>query len=158
MRPETLFVFLLIAVLMIVLVALYSRYRNLQFFHQERMTAIEKGTPAPVGHMLAPWSPRVYLLRGLLWSFAGVALIISLIGIAASTHRPESAESILWRANSMARSLNISPDEAKQIAEKDARQNGMPTSLCLLGLIPVGVGLAYLVFYYTGDKQHPDEV
>lgn len=157
MRGEVVLIFLSVAVLVLILVALYLRYRNLQLFHQERMVAIEKGTPVPVGHVLAPWSPRLYLLRGLLWSFAGVALTISLIGIAVSTHRQESAESVLWRANNMVRNLNISLEEAKKIAEKDARQNGMPTSLCLLGLIPIGVGMAYLVFYYTGDKRQQDE-
>ncbi|MGA2261148.1 MAG: hypothetical protein ABSH28_06920 [Acidobacteriota bacterium] len=160
MRGETLFVFLLIATLVVILVALYLRFRNLQMFHQERMAALEKGAPVPIGHALAPWSPRVYLLRGLLWSFAGVALIVSLLGIAAATHRIESAENTLWRAKNLAQSLNISAEQAKQIAEKDrdAQQNGMPSSVALLGLIPVAVGLAYLVFYYTGDKRRADDV
>jgi predicted nucleic acid-binding Zn ribbon protein len=159
MRGEVLFMFLLIAALVVILVALYLRYRNLQMFHQERLAALEKGTQIPIGHTLSPWSPRVYLLRGLLWSFAGVALIVSLLGIAASTHQPESAETTLWRAQNLAHSLNISAEEAKQIAEKDrdARRNGMPFSVCLLGLIPVGVGLAYLVFYYTGERRSTGE-
>ncbi len=153
------FFFILFGALVIIVVALYLRYRNLLFFHQERMAALEKGTAVPVGHPLAPWSPRIYLLRGLLWTFAGIALIVSLLGIAASTHRPESAETTLWRAQNLARSLNISPEEAKQVAEKDrdARQNGMPFSVSLLGLVPAAVGFAYLVFYYTGDKRRADE-
>jgi len=159
MRGEIAFIFLLIAALVVILVALYLRYRNLQMFHQERIAALEKGTQIPLGHTLSPWSPRVYLLRGLLWSFGGVALIVSLLGIAAATHRPESAETTLWRAQNLVHSLNISVEEARQIAEKDrdAGQNGMPSSICLLGLIPVGVGLAYLVFYYTGDKRNTGE-
>ena len=57
----------------------------------------------------------VYLLRGLLWSFAGGALIICLLGIAISTHRPESEETIMYRAKGLAQGLNISTEEAKQI-------------------------------------------
>ena len=154
-----LFMFLLIAILVVILVALYLRHRNLQMFHQERMAALEKGTAVPVGHTLAPWSPRLYLLRGLLWSFGGAALIISLLGIAMSTRRPLTAESILYRSQSLAQSARISPEEAKQIVEKDrvAREQGMPSSVALFGLIPLAVGLAYLVFYYTGESRRVDQ-
>lgn len=147
----------LIATQVVILTALYLRHRNRQMFHQERMMAIEKGTSVPIGYALPPWSPRVYLLRGLLWSFAGAALIISLLGIAASTHRPESAEDTLLRAKTLVLSLNISVEEAKQIAEKDkeAREAGMPSSAALLGLIPLAVGLGYLVFYYAGESRRP---
>jgi hypothetical protein len=154
------FLILLIATQVVIFVALYFRHRNLQMFHQERMAALEKGTSIPIGHALAPWSPRVYLLRGLLWSFAGAALVICLLGIAASTHHPESAETALWRAQSLVQSLHISIDESKKIVEQDqgSRQQGMPWSVALLGLIPLGVGLAYLVFYRTGESQRTGEV
>ncbi len=154
------FLLLMVPVLAVIFVALYVRYRNLQMFHQERLAALDKGVTIPIGHTLAPWSQRVYLLRGLLWSFAGIALIVSLLGIAAATRRTESAENTLWRAQNMAKNLNIPAEEAKQIAEKDrdARPNGMPASVSLLGLIPVGVGLAYLVFYFTGERRRPDGI
>jgi hypothetical protein len=147
----------LIATQVVILTALYLRHRNRQMFHQERMMAIEKGASVPIGHALPPWSPRVYLLRGLLWSFAGAASIICLLGIAASTHRPQSAEDTLWRARTLIQTLNISAEEAKQIAEKDkeAREAGMPSSAALLGLIPLAVGLAYLVFYYASESRRP---
>ena len=32
----------------------------------------------------------------------------------------------------------------------------MPSSMALLGIIPVSVGVAYLIFYYTGDKRRTD--
>ncbi len=155
MRPEALMLVLMLATLIVILAALYQRYRYLLLFHKERMAALEKGVPCPVGQTLVPWSPRVYLLRGLLWTFAGVAVIISLIGIAASSHRPEPADAILWRARNISQSLNIPVEEARQIIEKDRdrRQTGMPFSVALLGLIPTGVGLAYLVFYHTGKGQ-----
>jgi hypothetical protein len=157
-REAALFVTMLLAALAVILVVLYLRYRNLQMFHRERMAALEKGTAVPVGHTLAPWSPRVYLLRGLLWSFAGAGLIFCLLGIAASTHRPESIEVTMWRAKNLTQSLNISAEEARNMAEQErqSRSPGMPFSVALLGLIPLSVGLAYLVFYYTGRAQGAD--
>ena len=157
MRSEALFLFILvlITILVVILAALYMRHRNLQMFHQERMAALEKGTVVPIGHTLAPWSPRVYLLRGLLWGFGGAALVISLLGVAASTRRPLTAENTLYRAQSLAQSAKITIEEAKQIVEQDrkAREQGVPWSVALFGLIPLAVGLAYLVFYYTGQSR-----
>jgi hypothetical protein len=154
-RAAGYFALVLVPTLVVILVMLYLRHRNMQMLHQERMAALEKGTTIPVGRALAPWSPRVYLLRGLLWSFVGAASMVCLLAIAASTHRPESAEVTLWRAKNIAQSLNVSSEEARQIAEKDreARAQGMPSSVALLGLIPLGAGLAYLVFYYTGESR-----
>ena len=151
---------LFVAGLVIILSILYLRYRNLQMLHQERMTALEKEVPVPIGNILSPWSPRIYMLRGLLWSFAGAALVVSLLGLAAAFRRPETAETTLYRAKNIAQDFNISADEAKQIAEKDryARQYGMPSSVALLGLIPMSVGLAYLVFYYTESSRQKGDV
>ena len=142
------------AAMVVVLVTLYFRYRKLQLFHQERMAALEKGLPVPKAYTPAPWSPRVYLLRGLMWSFAGLAFCISIWGVALTTQRPQSAETVLWRANNLAQSTGISKEEAKQIIDKDrtSNQEGLPKGVALLGLIPMGVGLAYLIFYYTGDR------
>jgi len=41
------------------------------------------------------------------------------------------------------------------MAEKDqaTEQRGMPFSVALLGLIPLGVGIAYLVFYYSDESR-----
>jgi hypothetical protein len=144
--------------LLITVVTLYFRYRKQQLFHQERMAALEKGVPAPKAYTLAPWSPRIYLLRGLLWSCAGLALSISLLGIALSTQRPPSAETVLWRAQRLADNAKIPIEEAKQIIEKDRNsgQEGMPYGVALFGLVPIGVGVAYLIFYNTGDKRLPD--
>ena len=149
-----------IAALIIVLASLFLRHRQLQMLHKERLAALEKGITGPIGQTLAPRSPRVYLLRGLIWSFAGTALVIFLLGIAISSRRPETTEFETWLAKGLAESLNISPEEARQIVEKDRkwRQSGYPLTVALIGLIPVGVGVAYLVFYYTdtrrGDKNH----
>ncbi len=144
-----------IAALIIVLASLFLRYRQLQMLHKERLAALEKGITGPIDQMLAPRSPRVYLLRGLMWSFAGTALIIFLLGIAISSRRPEPAELETWRAKGLEQSMHISSEEARQIVEKDRewRRFGYPLSAALIGLIPVGVGVAYLVFYYTDTRR-----
>ena len=148
--------FLLFLALAIIVVALYFRYRKLQLIHQERMTALEKGLPVPNGYTQAPqWSPRVYLLRGLVWSMVGIAFIVSFLAIARSTQRPVSAEAASWRAKNISQNLGISVEEARQIVAKDhnSQQEGVPWGMALLGLIPVGVGAAYLIFYYTGELR-----
>jgi hypothetical protein len=142
-----------IATLVIVLASLFLRYRQLQMLHKERLAALEKGIAGAIGQTLAPRSPRVYLLRGLMWSFAGTSLMILLLGIAISSRWPEPTELIMVRAKSLEQRTHISSEEARQIAEKDRRQFGYPLSAALIGLIPVGVGVAYLVFYYIDTRR-----
>jgi len=150
-----LFFFFLLSILMVVLVVLFSRHRKQEMFHQERMAALEKGTSIPLGRDPAPWSPRVYLLRGLIWSFTGAALVVALLGIAWSSQRPELPSNAAYQARNLSQNLEIPLDQAQQIVEKaqSAKVNGMPTPVALLGLIPLAVGLAYLVFYYTDDSR-----
>jgi hypothetical protein len=138
----------------LVLAVLYLRYRQKLMLHQERMSALEKGTSIPLGPEPAPWSPRVYLLRGLIWSFSGAALIVCLLGLAWSSQRPQSAEFVAMRAREISRYLEIPIDQARQIAEKDqAERQGMPLGIALLGVMPLAVGLAYLVFYFNDDSR-----
>jgi len=156
MPPEAGVVFILIlSVLTVTIATLYLRHRTQQMLHQERMTAIEKGTAVPPAPMGKPWSTRVYLLRGLIWSFTGAALIVCLLGVAWSDRRPESAESMAWSAKHVSETLDISMEQARQIVEKDqaTHAHGMPPALSLLGLIPFSIGLAYLVFYYSDPSR-----
>jgi len=154
MQPPAVFVtIVLIGAFALIFLVLYQRHRNQQMFHQERLAALEKGAAVPAAPVPAPWSPRVYLLRGLIWSFGGAALFIFLLGVAAS-HRPESAQEMAWHAKQVSDTLNIPLDQARQIVEKDQAERGdMPAALALLGLIPLGVGLAYLVFYYSDPAR-----
>jgi hypothetical protein len=151
-------IFALLVVMTIIVLALYFRYRKHLMFHQERLTAMEKGVPVPDAYTPGPWSPRVYLLRGLQWALSGIALTVFLLGIALSTQRPASIESTVFRAKRLAESAGISIDEAKTMIEqnKDSRLEGMPSSVALLGLIPVSIGVAYLIFYYTRDRRGTD--
>ena len=149
----------------LILAALLMRNRQQYLLHQERMAALEKGTAIPLGPEPAPWSPRAYLLRGLIWSFSGVALIVCLLGIAWSTQRPQTPEDISYRARAISRNLDIPLDQARQMAEKDQTARGLPAGVALLGVVPLAVGLAYLVFYFTDDARkrqaaeaHPESV
>lgn len=159
MHPATL-VALMVALaafltFLLVLAVLYLGYRQKLMLHQERMSALEKGTSIPLGPEPAPWSPRVYLLRGLIWSFSGAALIVCLLGLAWSSQRPQPAEFVAMRAREISRYLEIPIDQARQIAEKDqaTERQGMPPGIAVLGLVPLAVGLAYLVFYFNDDSR-----
>jgi Flp pilus assembly protein protease CpaA len=148
------------SVLIVVVVLLFLRYRRQQMAHQERLAALEKGATIPPGAAPAPWSPRVYLLRGLIWSFTGAALTIALLGASLSDrrHYRESAEWMAMRARNVSQNLQIPIEQARQIVEKDeaaraSQDTGMPPAIALFGLIPLGVGLAYIVFYRSGESQ-----
>ena len=139
---------------------LWLRHRNAEMEHRERMAALEKGTGVPAGRAAAPWSPRVYLLRGLIWTFVGGSLTLALIGVAVTTHRyhHESAEWTAMRAKQVSENLQVSIDEARQIVAKDdaeraAEDRGVPLALALFGAIPLAVGIAYLVFYYNDPSR-----
>jgi hypothetical protein len=112
MDPEFVMTAFIVVGLVITLAVLFGRSRNQQLLHQERMAALEKGVAVVEPRL---WSTRVYLLRGLIWSFCGAALCICLFGLSTSNHTS--------------------------------------TSVALLGLIPLSVGLAYLVFYFTGERR-----
>ena len=39
------------------------------------------------------------------------------------------------------------------MVDKDSAKKGMPAGVALLGVVPLAVGLAYLVFYFTDDSR-----
>jgi hypothetical protein len=153
--PELVLAFVFFCALAVILTVLYLRHRNQELLHQERMAALEKGVAVPATPEPAPWSSRVYLLRGLIWTLTGVALAICLFGISSTSQRHESYESKAYDAHQLSHNLDIPLDQAMQIVEKDqaARTQGPPVTIGLLGLIPFAVGLAYLAFYYTDPSR-----
>jgi hypothetical protein len=155
MSPAGMILSFLMAGLAITLAVLFSRNRHQQLLHQERMAALEKGVAVPVVEPQRPWSTRVYLLRGLIWSFSGLAVIACLAGLAAASHRTRTPTEIAWDAKQLSEAAEIPREEARKLVQKDADTNprDMPQSVSLLGLIPLGVGLAYLVFYYTDESR-----
>lgn len=139
--------------LFLLMFLLLLRHRSQQMLHLERMAAIEKG--ADVAAASRQWSPRVYLLRGLIWTFAGIGLCVSLLGLVAASSRPVSVQTEAWRAKSVSETLGIPVDQARRlVAEEDARHpDGMSPGIALLSLIPLGVGLAYLLYYASDPAR-----
>ena len=147
------FVFFLSLGLTLILVVAYLKYRKQVMLHEERMAALDKGTAIPLGRDPGPWSPRAYLLRGLIWSFSGVALIVCLLGISWSVNDRQSPEYNSYRARTVSRNLEIPLDQARRIVEEDQGHRGFPMGVATLGAVPLAVGLAYLVFYFTDDSR-----
>lgn len=74
------------------MLAIFLNYRKRKeifaLYHQERMAALDKGTePAPLPKEFftddntQPYSPRRNLLKGLVWLFVGLALLIAIYKI-----------------------------------------------------------------------------
>ena len=160
--PELLAIGFLSCVLILVIAILWLRFRNRQFEHQERIAALEKGVALiPAASEQPLWSPRIYLLCGLIWTFTGAGLTIALFGVAWTSvqpHPPRSAESMAMQAKQVSETLQIPMNQARDIVNMDeaarlARgEKGSPLTIALFGLIPLGVGLAYLVYYRSFES------
>jgi uncharacterized protein DUF6249 len=158
------FVFIVAIAATIMIIALIFRFKQRELRHKERMVALEKGAELPVEKAErppAPWSPRVYLLRGLIWLFTGMGLSVFLFGLSLSiVSRPERLEDRMWHAQRL-RQSGATEDEIKQYLSQSQGQNvprnEFPAGFALIGLIPMGVGLAYLI-YYQGESKNASEV
>lgn len=149
-----------VSALILVLALLWIRHRTQRMRHEERLLAIEKGN-LPAAQALAPWSPRVYLLRGLIWTLGGAALTIALVGAAmtARTQHHVSAELRATWARQVSEKLQIPIDQARQIVDKDdaeraANDSAVPLAFAAFGIVPMAVGVAYLVFYYNDPSRN----
>ena len=83
-----------------------------------------KRASCPGAALAGPWSPRVYLLRGLIWSLAGAGADRRPVRF--FVHGGDRQEPRCGRkrrptqARNIARNLDIPIGEARQIVEKDA--------------------------------------
>jgi len=131
----------------IVMASLATRYKQRELQHHERLAAIEKGAALPMLDEPAPgprpFNPRTYLLRGLIWLFVGIGIVVSFAGIAAVSQRDTPAWVRVERANSQ-KERGATDEQVRQIMN-DRRQEGPNPGIALIGLIPIGVGLAYLI-------------
>ena len=159
MGPELVMTLMVLSAAAIIIWSLNIRYRRQELRHKERMAALEKGAelPAePAERPPVPWSPRVYLLRGLIWLFIGLGLSTFLLGLSLSIgSRPVTLEDRLWKAQNL-RHEGATEEEIKQYLNegKDSSRREMPEGIALIGLIPMGVGIAYLI-YYRGEQGRP---
>ena len=152
-------VLLLFVVAGLVIALLYLRYKNVELRHKERMAALEKGAALPVVVEPAPpAATRVYLLRGLIWLFTGIGLTVCVFFIAsmaktAGQDRWRAVEMKYWRLQRL-REQGIPEEYLKQLMnEQPQERKEDPRVAALAGLIPIGVGLAYLVFYSSEEKR-----
>ena len=147
--------FLILMAVLIVAIALSFRYKKRELQHRERLVALEKGIEFPVndspGHSSAPWTPRVFLLRGMMWLFAGIGLGVFLFGVSLASPHEEPAWVRVDQATH-ARENGATPDQIRQIMSDREERGGLPAGVALIGLVPIGIGLAYLVAY-RGERS-----
>jgi hypothetical protein len=135
----------------VIICALAFRHRRRELQHKERLAAIEKGAPLPALtdiELRAPWTPRVYLLRGMMWLFSGIGLTLFLAGLAASTSTGSVEERVMAAQRLKERGAT---DEQVRAVQNDTI---LPPGFALIGLVPIGVGLAYLLSYRLENKKH----
>jgi hypothetical protein len=156
MQPEAILAILLpLAAAGILICALALRYRNRVLKHQERMAAIEKGLWSVETDDLESSTvstTRVYLLRGLLWLFGGLGLILFLVGLWASGGNVKTAMQRTIQAQRL-KNMGASEELIQQVQHDTTPERALPLGVCLVGLVPVGVGLAYLVFYRRETRR-----
>ena len=144
---------LILVVGAVVIWSLMLRYRRRELQHKERLAALEKGMQLPESIGAPPeWSARPYLLKGMMWLFGGIALAVFLAGISMSMDRPPSVEERLRRARNL-RNMGASEEEIRRVENDPTPQDRMTEAMALLGLVPIGVGLAYLIYYRVESKN-----
>jgi hypothetical protein len=142
----------------IIIAAMVLRFQQRALIHKERIAAIEKGIDVPPfpsdrSGPSAPWSPQQYLLRGLIWLFAGLAIAFALGAISGTSNHPVTTEERIRMANN-ARSNGATEEEIKRLwADTSSRPSGLPAGAAALGSIPAAVGAAYLIFYAVERKK-----
>jgi hypothetical protein len=145
MNDDAQLVFFFLAVTGLFVYALYMRFRRRELQHKERMAAIEKGVPLPDLTDIEA-GPRIYLLRGMIWLLSGLTLSVFLLVLSATTQFPKSAEQRFREANTIAR-LGGTAEQIQQAQNDTGPRELLPYAVSLIGLVPVGVGVAYLIFH-----------
>jgi hypothetical protein len=148
MNPILLFVGLFCCIA--VFCGLATRYHARDLEHKETLAALEKGADLPV-RQSAPWTARSYLLHGMIWLFAGLGSLVALTAVAATSRRPYPAEMTV-RAATEAREHGATPQEIQMILA-GREEDGLPIGVGALGIIPIAVGVAYLIFYRIESKK-----
>lgn len=148
LAPLVLAVSFLLLAAFVVAISMASRYKHRELQHRERMTALEKGVALPPileERLTPPWTPRVYLHRGLVWLFTGFGLMVFLLVMGLTAQREIPVSDRIWRANNAKQ--NGATDEQVREIMNDRQPRGMPPAAALIALIPMGVGAAYLITF-----------
>jgi hypothetical protein len=153
----SIFALVLLLAVSLVITGMVLRYKKRELQHRERLIAVEKGVvlpPAAEGSSAAPWTPRSYLLRGLVWLFTGGALTLFLIAVALMPEASEPAANRVAEAIA-AKNNGATPDQVREImSDRTAHDHGRRV-LWIAGLIPAGIGLAYLITYRVERAASP---
>jgi hypothetical protein len=140
----------------VIMWTLLLRFRRRELQHKERMAAIEKGAPLPDltdVEQQSSWTPRVYLLRGMMWLFSGIGLTLFLAGMSASTSRARSVEDRMYAAQRL-QERGATDEQVRAVQNDMTTRDNLPPGFSLIGLVPIGVGLAYLLSYRVESKRH----
>jgi hypothetical protein len=155
MQPEAVVMLFFLVAAGVSVWALTLRYRRRELEHKERLAALEKGVDLPA---ISPVElpvlsiSRAYLLRGLVWLFGGIAVSIFLFGIAITTQHPRSVQEKAFEIGRL-KSVGASESLIRQVENDNTPYQELPLGLGLLGLVPAGVGLAYLLVYRLEIKR-----
>ena len=157
MRDDTLFAFtvgfVIVAVTGLVAYAMTLRFRRRELQHKEWMAAVEKGLPLPELNALetSMGGSRAYLLKGMVWLACGVTLMLFL-SVWTSTGQPPSVETKVREAQQL-RELGYTEEQIRGLVATGQRARPVfPIGLSMIGLVPAGIGVAYLAFYRI-EKQ-----
>ena len=129
--------------------SLALRFRRRELLHREWMAALEKGMPLPELTTLEDGvsGSKIYLLRGLLWLATGVTLSLFLSVLWLTTWERPPVSALIRDAQAL-RELGYSQEEIRRLIPfQPEREPDFPIGLAVLGIVPAGVGVAYLLFY-----------
>lgn len=158
MTDDTLFAltvgFVIVAVTGLVAYFMTLRFRRRELQHKEWMAAIEKGVPMPAldGLETSMGGSRAYLLKGLVWLACGVTAMLFL-SVWTSTGQPPSVETKVREAQQL-RELGYTDEQVRDLVAPAQRARPIfPIGLSMIGLVPAGIGAAYLVFYRLEQRR-----
>ena len=145
--------FVIVAVTGLVAYFMTLRFRRRELQHKEWMAAIEKGVPLPALDALetSMGGSRTYLLRGMVWLACGLTLMLFL-SVWTSTGQPPSVETKLREAQQL-RELGYTDQQIRGLAAVERPRPIFPIGLSLIGLVPAGIGVAYLVFHRLESRR-----
>ena len=136
--------------------SLTLRYRTRELQHRERLAAIEKGVALPgLSNVESPVTrdPKAYLLRGLIWLLAGIPLSIFLFGLSITTQHPKLVQQKAFEIQRL-KDVGASDELIRQVQNDNRPIQELPLGFGLLGLVPAGIGIAYLIVYRLEKKDN----